>query len=109
MKVHEKGHTILISDSHELQGFVMKLTHEYKTFENHNLIIDVSQIPDVTLKSLSQFLPLARMHKKARKSFVIVAAGVDYTAAPASLNIVPTTQEAFDLIEMDEIERDLGF
>jgi hypothetical protein len=39
----------------------------------------------------------------------LVAADLDYNQFDANLVVVPTLQEAFDLIEMDEIERDLGF
>jgi hypothetical protein len=40
---------------------------------------------------------------------VIVADGIDFTAVPESLVVVPTVLEAHDVIEMEEIERDLGF
>ena len=42
MKVDQKEHTITIKD---LQGdftsFLMKVTHQYKSFENHNIVIDL--------------------------------------------------------------------
>ena len=34
---------------------------------------------------------------------------VDIDDVPDYLNVVPSVLEAFDMIEMDEIERDLGF
>ncbi|RZJ63260.1 MAG: ribonuclease Z [Flavobacterium sp.] len=109
MKVETKGHTCVIKDNQgDLTGFLMKLTHEYKTFEKHNIVADVSSCTNVSAKDLNAFLPLSKSHKKAKKSFVVVA-DVDFNSVSDKLVIVPTLQEAHDMIEMDEIERDLGF
>ena len=40
---------------------------------------------------------------------MIVAENIDFNDVPASLLVVPTLLEAHDMIEMEEIERDLGF
>ncbi|HLA54935.1 MAG TPA: hypothetical protein VK623_02450 [Flavobacterium sp.] len=110
MKVEEKGHTFIIKDTQgNCNAFLMKVTHEHKSFENHNLILDISQDKNTTPKSISQFLPLSKTHRKRKKSFVIVASGIDFNAVPTSLLVVPTLLEAHDIIEMEEIERDLGF
>lgn len=87
----------------------MKLTHEHKTFANVNLVIDLTHSKSISVKEMNAFLPLSKEHKKAKKSFVIVAEDFDFNTASDKLEIVPTRQEAFDMIEMDEIERDLGF
>ena len=55
------------------------------------------------------FMPLSKLHKKAKKSFVIVTSDFDYNAVPEKLTVVPSLLEAHDIIEMEEIERDLGF
>ena len=110
MKVDQKGHTISIRDTQgDFTSFLMKVTHQYKTFEKHNLIIDLSLYKDLQLGSMKLFMPLSNIHKKAKKSFVIVTADFDYNAIPEKLTVVPSLLEAHDIIEMDEIERDLGF
>ena len=110
MKVEEKGHTTTVKDTQgNAEAFLMKLTHEHKTFENRNLILDVSADKTLTLKTIQQFKSLSKTHRKGKKSFVIVAEGIDFTAVPESLVVVPTILEAHDMIEMEEIERDLGF
>lgn len=110
MKVEQKGHTVSIKDTQgDLVSFLMKLTHEYKTFEKHNMIVDISLHNDLTVKSINSFLPLSKIHKKAKKSFIIVASGIDFNAVSSQLDIVPTVLEAHDTIGMEEIERDLGF
>lgn len=110
MKVEQKGKNVIIKDTQgDLVAFLMKLTHEYKTFEKYNMVVDISQHNDLTVKQVNSFLALSTMHRKAKKSFVIVADGVDFNAVSGKLIIVPTVLEAQDMIEMDEIERDLGF
>lgn len=110
MKVDQKGHTAILKDTQgNPEAFLMKVTQEYKTFEKHNMILDISESGGVTLKTIAQFKPLSKIHRKAKKSFVIVAADIDFSAVPDSLLVVPTITEAHDMIEMEEIERDLGF
>jgi hypothetical protein len=38
-----------------------------------------------------------------------VVSDIDYNAVPDMLTVVPSLLEANDIIEMEEIERDLGF
>lgn len=110
MKVETKGHTTIIKDNQSnATAFLMKLTHEHKTFEKQNLIVDISSDATVTMKIINQFKPLSKTHRKGKKSFVIVADGIDFTEVPDVLVVVPTLLEAHDMIEMEEIERDLGF
>ena len=42
-------------------------------------------------------------------SFVVVGSGFNIDIFPEKLNVVPTIKEAEDVIEMEEIQRDLGF
>lgn len=110
MKVENKGNTTIVKDSAgNAAAFLTKLTHEHKMFENQNLILDITSDKSVTLKTIGQFRSLSKIHRKGKKSFVIVADGIDFTSVPDSLIVVPTVLEAQDMIEMEEIERDLGF
>jgi hypothetical protein len=63
----------------------------------------------VSMKDIKAFSDLSKLHKKSKKSFVIVAENLDYNDVPVKLTVVPTLLEAHDIIEMEEIERDLGF
>ena len=40
---------------------------------------------------------------------MLVTNAIGYEDAPENLSVVPSFQEAKDVIEMEEIERDLGF
>lgn len=113
MKVKEKGHTLIVKCTEEsVSEFMHKLKEQYKdTFHKQNLVVDLSeQGQKLTESELMNFEELAVKHQQeANKSFVLVASDIDFNKFDEELIIVPTLQEAFDLIEMDEIERDLGF
>lgn len=110
MKVSEKGHTITIKDTEgDIVAFLNKLDHQYHDFKGHNLILDISQDKTVDVKSIKIFSDLVKRHKKEKKSLVFVSSSIDYNKVPALIVVVPTQLEAMDLIDMDEIERDLGF
>ena len=110
MKVDQKGHTTIIKDTqNNLEAFVGKITNEYHAFQNQNLILDISHDKAISNSYLAHFKDLAKSHKKAKKSMIIVTDTVDFNKVPNYLNVVPSVLEAHDMIEMDEIERDLGF
>ncbi|MEN9323335.1 MAG: hypothetical protein RIT03_269 [Bacteroidota bacterium] len=110
MKVEHQKHSVIIKDTQgNLESFVEKLSHEYKSFEKENIILDLTQYKELTLKQLNLFLALSKTHKASKKSFVLVANDIDFNLISDKLSIVPSQLEAHDLIELDEIERDLGF
>jgi hypothetical protein len=110
MKVDQKGHIITIKDTQgDFTSFLMKVTHQFKTFEKHNIIIDLLHYKTMPISEVKLFLPLSKQHKKVKKSFVIVTSDFDFNAVPNKLTVVPSLLEAHDIIEMEEIERDLGF
>lgn len=110
MKVEEKGHTVTIKDTQgDLVSFAKKVDAEYNSFKNRNIILDISHGKGVSLKDVLTFLSLSNRHRKSKKSFVIVVDDFDFNDAPEEMIVVPTLLEAHDIIEMEEIERDLGF
>lgn len=110
MKVEHKTHTTIVKDTEgNISEFLQKVTNQYDEFKERNLILDVSRDKSVDIKGIKTFSDLSKKHKKAKKSFVIVAENIDFNDVPASMLVVPTLLEAQDMIEMEEIERDLGF
>lgn len=110
MKVEQKGHTTIIKDTESsFEVFMQKLTTQYNSFKSVNLIIDVTHHKSFEISNLKQFLDFAKAHNKNKKSFVVVATAIDFNNVPTSITTVPSILEAHDIIEMEEIERDLGF
>ena len=110
MKVEHQKHAVLIKDTQgNLESFVEKLTHEYKSLKKENIIVDLTNYNALTIKQLNLFLAISKTHKAAKKSIVLVANDIDFNTISDKLSVVPSQLEAHDLIELDEIERDLGF
>ena len=110
MKVEQKGHITIIKDTQgNLYSFLEKVTHVHNSYKNQNLILDITLDKNVTIKDIKLFSDLSKSHKKEKKSFVIVSQNINFNDVPTKLDIVPSIQEAHDIIEMEEIERDLGF
>ena len=110
MKVEIKGHTTIIKDTESnVVVFLEKITTQHASYKERNLILDISHDTTVDIKAIKSFLSLSKTHKKSKKSFVIVAQNIDFNDVPSALLVVPTLLEAHDIIEMEEIERDLGF
>lgn len=110
MKVEQKGHTTIIKDTHgQTAAFLNTLLHEHNSYKNENLILDLSHDKNLKLEDIKAFTDLIKQHKKQKKSIVLVTDAVDFNAIPQSITVVPTILEAHDIIEMEEIERDLGF
>jgi hypothetical protein len=66
MKVDQKG-TQLQSKIQEISLLLMKVTHQYKTFEKQNIIIDLLYHKDLTIDDVKLLLQLSE-HKRAKKS-----------------------------------------
>jgi hypothetical protein len=106
----QKGNQTILKDSSDnFDTFFEVLSKQLPDFKAQNLIIDLSGNSKVTNSSIKQFVAISKLHKKNKKSFVIVANAIDFTSVPVSLIVVPTLLEANDIIEMEDIERDLGF
>ncbi len=108
MKITYNNHTTVFEITGELALALAQFETDYETYQNQNWIVDASAIvvDKSTIKALE---PLSKKHKKHKKSFVIVAKNIDFNKIATKISIVPTVQEAHDMIELEEIERDLGF
>ena len=108
IEIQEKATIIKDFDSDlGLDNLLIKIINE--NLESQNIILDLNSYKALKNKDLNIFLLFAKNIKKNKQSFVIVISDFDFNKSSSKLNIVPTIQEAFDIIEMEEIERDLGF
>lgn len=68
---------------------------------NFNIIINLDNLNDIS--SLTKIYNLLDLLKKNKKSLVVVSSDL----IDKQVNVVPTLSEAYDIIELEEIERDL--
>jgi len=108
MKTEDKDTTIIIKkDSESFEELAIQIGEQLSSMTDKNIIIDLDDI-EIRPSSLIPFEELARFQMSQKKSFVIVA-DIDFDEVDDAMIVVPTLQEAFDMIQMEEIERDLGF
>lgn len=100
---------IITQDKASVIELNKKLQAIYPKFENDNIVVKLTAIEAIKVEAINEFLQLSNQHKNNNLSFVIVAHDTDFNKVPDELIVVPTLQEAFDIIEMEDIERDLGF
>lgn len=101
--------TTVTQEKASIVELVKKLDASYADFENNNVIINLTSLSKITLEELLEFLQISNKHREANHSFIIVSNKVDLDDIPDEIVLVPTLQEAHDIIEMEEMERDLGF
>lgn len=101
--------TVITKESVSLEIFLNKLMHSYDKLKDKNLVINLFLLNKITLNDLLLFLDISNTHRRQKKSFVIVTNKINYDKIPDELVVVPTLQEARDIIEIEEIERGLGF
>ncbi len=105
----KEGNTSIITQEKvSIVELVKKLDVLYKRFSNDNLIICLTSLKQISAEDIVEFLQISKKHRKSKHSFVIVSNKVNLNEMPEEMVIVPTLQEARDIIEMEEIERDLG-
>ncbi|WP_406683648.1 ribonuclease Z [Seonamhaeicola sp. MEBiC1930] len=101
--------SIITQEKATIIELVKKLQALYPKFENNNIIVNLTSLSKISLEEIVEFLQLSNIHRAAHHSFVIVTNKVDFDSMPDEILVVPTLQEAYDIIEMEEMERDLGF
>lgn len=104
----EENITIITQEKASTIELVKKLNVLYERFKNDNIIVNLTSLKPITLENIVEFLQISNTHRKAKKSFVIVSDKINLSETPDEIIVVPTLQEAHDVIEMEEIERDLG-
>ncbi|WP_299520821.1 ribonuclease Z [Winogradskyella sp.] len=101
--------TIIAQEKASVKTLINNIEQSYDKFKNYHLIVRLSSLEKILLEDIIEFLRLSNNHRSAKKSFVVVSDKVDLDEMPDEIVVVPTLQEAYDIIEMEEIERDLGF
>ncbi|WP_340076496.1 ribonuclease Z [Leptobacterium sp. I13] len=101
--------TIITKEPGSIETFLSKYKASYPEFKNDHIILNLFSFDAFEQETIAAFLQLSEAHKKHKKSFVMVTDKITYEELPDMLIVVPTIQEAHDVIEMEEIERDLGF
>jgi hypothetical protein len=111
MKIRKQDSYIILSDDRDdIAKFADYMEHIVpQRYEHMNLVIDLLKYKQLKLPHLLLFLKLSNYHRSTKHSFVLVNDAIDIDEIPDELIVTPTLEEAGDIVEMEEIERDLGF
>ncbi len=92
---------------------VIGLSEEFRKsvqhWQDYHVILDARGCALDPLSIYDQLQQIIKAHKSNQKSFIIVDEAERLRQYPEECSGAPTHEEAFDLIEMEDIERDLGF
>ncbi len=100
--------SIITQEKVSVINLVKGIEEAYEKLKFNNIIVILSSLKPVRLHDIIEFLRLSNTHRSSKKSFVIVSNKVNVDEMPDEIIVVPTLQEAYDIIEMEEMERDLG-
>lgn len=108
----QENTTIFLWEAHDPIGadFRNQVKAHYKNMHQQNIVVDLSKVTEIDPVHVLEFSELSVYNKEqVKKSFVIVVGHMKVDALPENISVAPTLQEALDLVDMEEIERDLGY
>ncbi|PHR12703.1 MAG: ribonuclease Z [Aequorivita sp.] len=111
MKIENHPNYVVLEDEKEdIIDFASFIENQVPSkYKGQNVVLNLLKYDTLELPHLLQFLKTSNLHRKTKQSFVIVNNAIDFDDVPFEMIVVPTLQEAGDIVEMEEIERDLGF
>jgi len=104
------NYVVLEEEKDNLKDFSSFLMYQLgKKFKGQNVVVDLSKNMDLNLDELLFFLPVSNLHRATKCSFIILNNAINPDDIPPEIIVVPTMIEAKDIIDMEDIERSLGF
>jgi len=110
MKTKKKDNYSLVTPTtNNFESFTANFIAKKDHFSEENIVISFLESFQPNINQINSFLAIASEKKQQDTSFVLVIANISVDDFPEALNIAPTITEAEDIIEMENIERELGF
>ncbi len=110
MKIETRENTTLINQINgDLALVIHHINDNYKSLRENNIIVDLTCKEKVSVNDINLFQQISGHHRETCKRSFIIVADTDYNDVSDEIIVVPTILEGHDVIEMEDIERDLGF
>lgn len=111
MKIdNHPDYVVLEDEKNDISSFASFIESQVPSkYKGQNVVLNLLKYDSLELNELLLFLKVSNLHRKTKQSFVIVNDAISMDEIPYEMIVVPTVLEAGDIIEMEEIERDLGF
>ena len=109
MKIEKKEkYTIVSPTESNFEDFFTAFNSEVETLTSEHIFINFLESFSVNVSELEKFSSISENKKENGNSFVLITTTVEIDDfEDESLSVVPTLGEAEDVLEMDDIERDL--
>ncbi len=101
------SYTLITPDEKTLVEFINLFEKNYNSTSKEHVIINFSENFNIEAPEIKLFLDIANSFRENGTSFVLIVNDIDIDAIPDEINVVPTFEEAIDILEIDAIERDL--
>ena len=108
LKIKDQIALVLESNNNEID-FFRKFDDIYHKIQTKNIIVSLTDVQIQDSNFIEKILKISVSHEEGKHSFVIISPSSICDKLPENLIWVPTLKEAVDLIEMDEMQRDLEF
>lgn len=105
----KEKYTLISADENTFSDFYTSFLENEKLLEKEHLIVQISPKISTKKEDFLLFLSKSGQKKQNGTSFVIINEIVNVDDFPDDFNIVPTLIEAEDIIDMEAMERELGF
>lgn len=110
MKIkNNTSHTLVTPNEPLLSNFMDTFKLQYHTIKNNHLLVDLTSLEPIKAKELNKLVKWASQSRSLKKSFIVIVKNISVDDVSEQLICVPTLLEAKDTLEMEEMERDLGF
>lgn len=106
---NKENYTLLHSGENSFEEFAQTFLKYSNNYTGKHLFLQLSENLNITEENILVFLDYAEQSQKNETTFVVIYSNVDVDKFPETFNIVPTLREAEDILEMENIQRDLGF
>ena len=107
MIIAQQNSTAVISqDKTSISEFIKKFSVLHERFKENDVIL---HLKDPSKFSFDLLISISKTHRQSNYSLVVVCPQLNQDDFEDDLIVVPTLQEAHDYIEMELIQRDLGF
>ncbi|MGY0407656.1 MAG: hypothetical protein ACWIPJ_04785 [Polaribacter sp.] len=110
MRIERKtNYTLISSDENSFEEFYTVFLQKKDDFKKNHIVLQFSDNISVANQKILLLLDLSKQKKEDGRSFIIVYKNVNVNDFPENLIIVSTLTEAEDVLEIEELERELGF
>jgi hypothetical protein len=105
----KENYTLISSDENSFSAFYTYFLKKGNGLDKENLILKIFCEINISKKDYILLSNISQQKKENGTSFVIIYNNINIDHFPENFNIVPTLIEAEDILEMEAMERELGF